>query len=379
MKRGFLSFLVIAFLALQTAFTQNQALPLAADGTLRMPVSVGFSIQYRQGFKILNVRSPWPGSQKSYSYVLYPSGTAKPAGIKADGFFQTPVKTVVSYSSTYVAMIEALGELDSLRGVDNKDYIYSPAVRKLVSEGKIGETTKNWMPDIERMIALKPDAIFNFGVGNEWDTHPKMQEAGLPVIIAGDWNEADPLARAAWLVFFAAFYDKEAAGLKRLAQIKGEYDKLAKLARDSKGRPAVLVNGPFGGSWSVSGGSSYMARLLADAGANYLWADSKGTGGLTLSLEAVFAKAMNADCWVNPGAVTSLSGLVASDPRFAAIPAVSNGNVWNNDRRVSPTGGNDYFESAVIRPQAVLEDLIAIFHPELLPGHEFVYYRKLGN
>ncbi|MCX8013424.1 MAG: ABC transporter substrate-binding protein, partial [Rectinema sp.] len=265
----------------------------------------------------------------------------------------------------------------------NAGFVYSPALRARIAAGKVVETTKNWVPDIERLVALKPEVIFNYGLGNEWDTFPKMQEAGLPVVLLGEWNEQDPLIRAQWAVFLAAFYNKEQIALARLETVRAEYTRLKALAagsfvKGSAAQPKVLVNGPFQGVWTVSGGQSYMARLIADAGGAYLWADNRESGGLTLSVEAVFERALGADVWLNPGYGTrKLADVRAIDSRFASLPVLKKGNVWNNDRRMSPGGGNDYFESAVMNPHLVLADLVAMFHPELLPGHTFTYYRKI--
>jgi len=347
------------------------------DGRIRLPFPAHFSIQYQNGYKLLTVQTPWPGAPKGFSYVLYPRGTKKPSGVKADQFIQIPVRSVVSFSTTYLPALETLGELKSLVGVDNKDYIYSPAVRALIAQGKVVETTKNYSPDIERLISLNPDVIFSYGVGNEWDTYPKMEEAGLPVVLLADWNENEPLARAEWCVFIAAFFNKEGDALARFQRIQADYNAVkAKVAGASR-KPTVLVSGPYNGSWSVSGGGSYMAKLIADAGGSYLWANTPNTGSLTLSVEAVFSQALHADIWLNPnGTATKLSEVLAMDPRFGSIPAFAKGNVWNSTLRLSP-GGNDYYESAAMQPQVVLADLAAIFHPELMPGHSFYYYRKL--
>ncbi len=35
------------------------------------------------------------------------------------------------------------------------------------------------------------------------------------------------------------------------------------------------------------------------------------------------------------------------------------------------------WERGINHPDEVLADLIKIFHPELLPDHEFVYYERL--
>lgn len=96
-----------------------------------------------------------------------------------------------------------------------------------------------------------------------------------------------------------------------------------------------------------------------------------------LSLEAVLDKALDADVWVHPGMATTLAELQANDERFAQFAAFRNGAVYNNNKRLNPYGGNDYWESGVTNPHLLLADLIAILHPELLPDHELYYYQQL--
>jgi iron complex transport system substrate-binding protein len=368
--------IMVALAAGPQAATAAPASPLPPNAQ----VAAGFSIEYRQGYKLVTVRSPWPGAGRGFAYALYKRGSPRPAGVSADRFVETPVRRVVTFSTTYVAQIDAIGETDTIVGVDAVAAVSSPAIRARIAAGDVAEAARNGSPDVERIIALAPDLVLAYGVGNEWDSHPKLVEAGLPVVIDGEWNEADPLARASWIEFVAAFYDKEAEARAYFAKVAAEYGRLKALAARAKDRPAVLVNGPFQGSWTVSGGRSYMARFIADAGGSYLWADDPGSGGLQLSIEAVYARALGARVWLNPGfGAARLADLAALDPRFASLPVAKAGDVWNNDLRRNGSGGNDYFESAVLNPQEVLADLVAIFHPELLPDRRFSYYRRLAR
>lgn len=340
----------------------------------------GFSIDYKQGYKVLHVSSPWPGAGAGFTYVLYERGKPRPAGIKADGFFETPLRRVVTFSTTYIPQIIALGEADSIIGVDSAAYVSAPEILARIKSGKTVETTRNWAPNIELLISLAPDAVFAFGMGNEWDQHPKMAEAGLPVVINGEWNEAEPLARAEWIKFIAAFYDKEDRAAAYFDAVASNYGRVKALASSSAERPSVLVNGPFQGSWTVSGGRSFMARLIADAGGSYLWAQDQSAGGITLSIEAVYERALRADIWLNPSlSVNSKADIAALDPRFASLPALKTGGVWNNTLRLSPGGGSDYFESAVLNPDKVLTDLVKIFHPRLLADRPFTYYKNIDK
>jgi iron complex transport system substrate-binding protein len=349
-------------------------------GTVFVSLSSGFSIEYREGYKLVSVAKPWPGAKRSFTYILYPRGEPRPAGPAADRYIETPLRRVVTFSTTYLPQIAAIGGADSVVGVDTAAFVNTPEIRARIASGKTFETTRNWSPDLELILALTPDAIFSYGMGNEWDSHPKLAEAGLPVVIDGDWNEPDPLARAQWIVFIAAFYDKEDEAASIFERIAAEYRGIKALAAAAKERPTVLVNGPFQGTWTVSGGESYMARFISDAGGAYLWADDRSGAGLTLSVEAVYERGLRAGVWLNPALhVERTADLLAMDSRFGDIPAVVSANVWNNTLRMSPGGGNDYFESSIINPDKVLADLVKIFHPDLLADRPFTYYKRVAR
>lgn len=83
-----------------------------------------------------------------------------------------------------------------------------------------------------------------------------------------------------------------------------------------------------------------------------------------------------ADLWLNAGSVATTGDLVKAYPKFAGLPVVKEGRVYNNTLRTNSAGGNDYFESGVVRPDLVLRDLIKIFHPDLVT-EDFVYYKRI--
>jgi iron complex transport system substrate-binding protein len=96
-----------------------------------------------------------------------------------------------------------------------------------------------------------------------------------------------------------------------------------------------------------------------------------------MDIEMVYERGMDAEYWLNNGIWTSLSQARRSVPRMLDLSALQTGKLYNRDKRVADNGANDYWESGVIKPDVVLADLIRIFHPQLLPDHELVYYRKL--
>jgi len=127
----------------------------------------------------------------------------------------------------------------------------------------------------------------------------------------------------------------------------------------------------------MAGGNSFTASFIKDAGGEYLWKDNLSDEFIPLSLEAAFNTSVNADIWINCGTAVSLNDLFSRDPRFEMIKAYRDKRVYNNNARMNDSGGNDFWESGVVRADLILSDLISVFHPGLTENNDLVYYRKL--
>jgi iron complex transport system substrate-binding protein len=338
----------------------------------------GFTVEYHNHYKVVTIKSPWQGATEPIQYVLVQCGTPAPEGLGEARSFEVPVMRFISTSTTYLPVLEQLGLLDRLVGLDDITYVNNETVRQMDAEGKLAYIGYGASVNVEQAIELEPDLILTYAVGgSEYDAYPKLNEAGLPVALEASWLEAAPVGRAEWSKFLALFFNQEAQAEAHFAAIAQRYNELTALAADVATRPTVFTDTEFQGTWYLPGGESYSARYLADAGADYLWADEPGAGSIPLSFEAVFERARDAEYWINLGDVNSLAELEALDARYADFAAFQNGNVWNNNARVNGNGGNDYYESASANPDVVLADLIKLFHPDLLPEHELVYYQPL--
>lgn len=98
---------------------------------------------------------------------------------------------------------------------------------------------------------------------------------------------------------------------------------------------------------------------------------------VAVDLEEAYLLASSADTWINVGPCNTLAELTAQNPKFADVPAVSNRQVFNNNRRQTPAGGSDFWESGVIRPDLVLRDLCTVFNPQAADTAELYYYKRL--
>ncbi|MFW5786288.1 MAG: ABC transporter substrate-binding protein [bacterium] len=335
---------------------------------------------YRAGeLTLIEVTRPWQNAspRDAMRYLLYPRGLDAPEVDGVDLAVGVPIDSIVTMSTTFLPHLEALGVMESLVAVDSAAYAYNEDVHSMTDDGETAEVGSGPDVDVERLIALDPDLIMVNSYRGDWDVQPTLEEAGLPVVVNGDWVENRPLGRAEWLLFTALFFDDLETALGVFERIEAEYRRLAALPEDTAERPTVLVNAPYQGDWSVPGGDSYAARFIRDAGGAYVWEENESTGSLFFDVESVYAEAGDADIWINPGVWTSLDQGAAEDERFTEFTAFAKGEVYNNNRRMGPGGGNDYFESGALHPERILADLIRIFHPELLPDRELFYYRKL--
>ena len=140
-----------------------------------------------------------------------------------------------------------------------------------------------------------------------------------------------------------------------------------------------MINTPYAGSWFMASTESYVARLIADAGGDYIYKKNTSNRSLPIDLEEAYMLTAQADMWLNAGSAASLGELKSQFPKFANTRCVRNGAVYNCNKRLNVAGGNDYWESGVVQPDVVLHDLIAIMHPEALDENdrELHYYQRL--
>jgi iron complex transport system substrate-binding protein len=126
---------------------------------------------------------------------------------------------------------------------------------------------------------------------------------------------------------------------QEFSRIDSSYQSLVKMAAVAVQKPSVIIGLPWKDTWYVSGGRSYASRLISDAGGDYLWKDDLSAEAVPLDLESVFSRAVRAEIWINPGAATSLDELIQYDSRFGQLAVVNQGNVYNNNNRMSRGGG----------------------------------------
>ena len=366
----------------------------------------------------VNVANPWKAGTLLHRYILIPKGkegdemVARLALQRTSGMGCTTdtVRTPVERSAVFIAphcqLMYEMGCQQAIRGVCDLDYINIPDVKKRaalsrntaarkasagnVSAGNaaarnsIVDCGSSMAPDIERIIALKPEAILLSPFENSGG-YGKLDKLHIPIIEAADYMESSPLGRAEWMKFYGMLFKKDGNAPKTalaascepkadslFAKIEKEYLKLkAEAAGYPKGL-SILTERKTGNVWYVPGGQSTIGILLKDANARYIFEDDQHSGSLAMSPEQILAKGKQVDVWAFKyfgGAPLSQAQLLQEYDGYKALAAFSRGNIYQVDTSTVP-----YFELTSFHPELLLREFIILAHGERFGKLKF--YKK---
>lgn len=345
----------------------------------------------------VNVANPWKAGTLLHRYILIPKGkegdetVARLALQRTSGMGCTTdtVRTPVERSAVFIAphcqLIYEMGCQQAIRGVCDLDYINIPDVKKRAALSRntaAGKTSagnsivdcgSSMAPDIERIIALKPEAILLSPFENSGG-YGKLDKLHVPIIEAADYMESSPLGRAEWMKFYGMLFGNEEGKSNGIsgscepkadslfAKIEKEYLKLkAEAAGYPKGL-SILTERKTGNVWYVPGGQSTIGILLKDANARYIFEDDQHSGSLAMSPEQILAKGKQVDIWAFKyfgGAPLSQAQLLQEYDGYKALAAFSRGNIYQVDTSTVP-----YFELTSFHPELLLREFIILAHGE---------------
>ena len=339
--------------------------------------ATGFHIVGAKGKQstIIRVTNPWQSADEVETMLFIARGGEKaPNGFRGQ-VLQGDAKRVVCMSSSHIAMLDAIGAVESVVGVSGKNFITNPYV--VAHQRTIADVGYDGNMNFELLVAQQPDIVLLYGVTGACTMESKLDELGIPYIYVGEYVEEDPLGKAEWLIALAEIVGLRQQGLTYFAELPQRYEQLKSMAAAAQTpAPKVMLNTPYADSWFMPSTTSYIARLIADAGGDYIYQQNTSNHSLPIDLEQAALLTTQADIWLHVENINSLDDLRRQLPKFAQMPCVQCGEVYNCDKRRVAGGGNDYWESGVVHPDVILCDLIKIFHPKLV-SEEFVYYRKI--
>lgn len=306
--------------------------------------------------------------------------------LNADGPESGPVKKAALFSTTYHPMFDILEARDRVSAVDDSRYSSSAWIHKGVAEGQIIETGPMPGADLEKLMAAGIDALFIPRYALTPAAEKMLLDAGIRCFFFQEWLETSPLARAAWIEVAGRILGEGPKSLMLQSEIEKRYrtrrTTITAEIQSGEKAPLVLTGLPWQGQWAIPEGGSYMARLIRDAGGRTLFDDSIKSGSRLLDPESVIIRSTGAKIWlINSSGSWSCSQVSHLNPLFSRIEALHQLNLFNNNRRTTRQGGNDFYESGLLNPDIILNDLREIIRAtqQSQPINEEVlyYYRKL--
>ena len=376
--RYFIFIIIFAAFACSSTENSKQAKITLAGSTV--DYADRFTLRETDSCTILDIIDPWQGAGNIiHQYYLIRKNSDYRPEIDSSRIIYVPVNRIICMSTTHLAMIKALGQESAIVGVSGSGYVYDYDISKRIRDGLINDIGYDSGINSELIIKSSPDLVMIYGIGSESAAYTaKINELGTKVMYNADYLETDPLGKAEWLKVFGALFCKEKMADSLFSAIEAKYNRLKEyINANTRSKPAVMLGLPFRDTWYISPGNSYISRLIRDSGGSYLWEKTESSVSMPYGLENVYIQSLNADFWLNPGSVLSKDEIVSLESRLGSVPPFINGMIFNNNKRINKSGGNDYWESGTLNPHLILKDIASILHPGLFPDHELVYYRKI--
>ena len=331
-------------------------------------------IKRNKDYILVKIKDPWNKGQLLHSYILIYPGKKAPENIKGT-VVHIPIDNIIVYSSVHLSMINDLGEISKVKGACETKYITSDNIIELIKQGKISDVGKSTSPNLESIIDLKGQVIIASPFRNS--NYGSIKKLNIPIIESADYMENDPLGRCEWIKFFGLLLNREKEADSLFHSVESNYLYLKQLVKKEEYHPTVISEKKYGGTWFVPSGDSYMSCFFKDAGANYLYKNTEGTGSKAFTFESVLEKCINSDFWLikyySENDMT-YNSLKQEYTPYSNFDAFKNKTIYGCN-----TIRNSYYDDITIHPDYILKDLISIFHPNLLPKYKRKYFKKITD
>lgn len=347
------------------------------------------------------IENPWKKGTTLHKYNLVPKGNEGDetvARLKDDirenatlqmgshcDIVRTPLESNVVFTAPHCQLMYELGCKNAITGVCDKDYINIPDIKERVklSDGKAStsDTDKviidcgsSMQPDMERIIALKPEGLLISPFENSGG-YGKLDKLHIPIIETADYMETSPLGRAEWMKFYGLLFKSEERSDSLFSSIEKEYLALKAEAAKLPQGLSILTERKMGSVWYVPGGKSTMGILLKDANAKYIFADDTHSGSLAYGPERILSKGTQIDVWAFKyfgGKALSKNDLLAEYEGYKVLKAFNSNSIYQVDTSTQP-----YFELTSFHPEILLREFIILAHPKATQFGKLRFYQHL--
>ena len=339
--------------------------------TLRFEYSRLLTVVDYGKYRTVDIADPWKEGRTLHRYVLVndPSVSHLPEGT----LIEVPVKNAMVFTTVHAALLADLQASGVIKGMADVRYVKREDIRGLVDSHRIIDVGNSMSPDVEKIIDADADCVFVSPFENSGG-YGKLEEIHIPLVECADYMEVSPLARAEWMKFYGMLCGKESVADSLFSVVQKRYRSLTSSVSGKPNKPSVMIDIPTSSVWYVPGGKSTIGQMVADAGGDYCFSDDSSSGSTALSVEAVLDKCTDADIWLfrYGGERKTISSMKEDNKAFEHIKAFKNGNVWG-----CSTERTTFYETTPFRPDNLLQEFLAIFHPE--HSCEMKYFEQIEN
>lgn len=341
--------------------------------------------ELEEGRVLCRIMDPWRTETTVAQYLLVPrsdahwSETLKQTYDETYGtstLLLTPLQHMTLTAGCHAWLLSELDALDCMAVMCDTSYVMAPVVKQWLRTHDVKDGGSSNSPNMEVMLQAQSDAVWISPLSTS-NTSLLTSNANLPVIYCADYMENSPLGRAEWMKFYGRLAGQGQAADSLFQLVATRYDSIAHSnpsnpsnpsnSSNSPLPPSLLPELPYGATWYVPGGRSTSSLLYQDAGYNYPWADDTHAGSLSLSQEAVLAKACDCDVWffkyMHADGDWTYEQFIQQNPYYGQFKAAKNGELWGCN-----TATSDFFDVTPFRPDLLLESMV---------NHDGRWYKKI--
>jgi iron complex transport system substrate-binding protein len=278
--------------------------------------------------------------------------------------------SIISFSSTFIGLLEKLNELKRVKGVDNLQLIHNSIIKKGITTGKVKELGSAELANIEEILNSKAQLILYSGFGNKFPNEDKLNKLNILSIPIYDWKETHPLGKAEWIKVFGVITNKEKIANDYFNNLKKRYLSIKQKFKAIKLSKPLFSGSLIGDYWYLPAGQSYIANIFKDARIDYVEKSSKGVGSISKSFEYCFKNYQYTYFWINPGNC-SKTNLIKQNKRYRFFKAFEKNTFCYSHNP------NLFWENSAIEPDSLLLDLIQITHPEINSNRNLYFYKNI--
>ncbi len=359
-----------------------------------------FSVSYHGNYKVVKTKVDYGAADQdsdsvswanafSDMMVLVQKGTPAPplTGELADAHVvEIPVSTIAGNADDAPTRFILLKETDKLVGLGH-DAVYDSVLRQRFLNGELKPIGPSWHtgPNLEMLVALKPEVtLLTTASLTQAEGVKNTRKLGLKAVPEFSWSETSYLGQLEWIKYDALFLNAEVEATKVFNEIKSRCDSLAALVESKTELPTAMwgMHGKSG-NWTVRSNGA-IAELLTAAGAINPFGDKDAaititlanglSEGISISDEIVLGKAREIDFIFS---FQSTTGNWPTENYMSAFPAYRNHDLYHHFQKFTDYGGYDWYQTAPMRPDLLLSDLVSLFHPDVLPNHELYFMERI--